>query len=200
MMKALMMSGCAAIFLAGCASYDSETTVGIEQSRDDIYRDSWLTGNEPGRYSQTVAGLRSRQRVWREPEQVEITRTQQAMALRRVALQRQEQTSAFEASALGGSSIPQPSGSVSTSFPVDEEGRTLAAPNQVIGTASTTGRLPAVAEGPRVNNTPVASPVAARPGYVISPYAPGSGYVDVSGIPSGSNVRDPYSGKIFRVP
>ncbi|HWL54364.1 MAG TPA: hypothetical protein VNQ90_18135 [Chthoniobacteraceae bacterium] len=201
MMKALMMTGCAAVLLAGCASYDSETTVGIEQSRDDIYRDSWLTGNEPGRYSQTVEGLRSRQRVWREPEQVEITRTQQAMALRKVALQRQEKTSSFESSVLGSGSIPQPSGSVSTSFPVDEEGRTLSTPNQqIIGTASTAGRLPAVAEGPRVNNTPIASPVAARPGYVISPYAPGSGYVDVTGIPAGSNVRDPYSGKIFRVP
>jgi len=199
-MKALIMTGCAAALLAGCASYDSETTVGIEKSRNDIYRDSWLTGNEPGRYSQTVEGLRSRQRVWREPEQVEITRTQQAMARRQIALRRQEQTSSFESSVLGGGSIAQPSGSVSTSFPVDEEGRTLSTPGQVIGTASTTGRLPAVAEGPRVNNTPVASPVSARPGYVISPYAPGSGYVDVTGIPAGSNVRDPYSGKIFRVP
>ncbi len=198
-MKTLIMTGCAAVLLVGCASYESETTVGIENTRDDIYKDSWLTGNEPGRYSQTVAGLRSRQLVRTEPEQVEISRTKQAMALRRVALARQEQTSAFESSVLGSGSIPQPSGSVSTSFPVDEEGRTLGGLEQMAA-ARTVGTLPAVAEGPRVNNALVATPVAAKPGYVISPFAPGSGYVDVRGVPSGSSVRDPFSGKIFRVP
>jgi hypothetical protein len=47
---------------------------------------------------------------------------------------------------------------------------------------------------------PVAKPVPGKPGYVFSPYDPNGGYVDVSGYPSGSKVKDPYSQKIFLVP
>ena len=36
-------------------------------------------------------------------------------------------------------------------------------------------------------------------GYVYSPFDPGK-YVDVSGYAPGSKVKDPYSGKIFKVP
>jgi len=47
---------------------------------------------------------------------------------------------------------------------------------------------------------PVAKPVPGKPGYVFSPYDPNGGYVDVTGYPSGSKVKDPYSQKIFLVP
>ena len=47
---------------------------------------------------------------------------------------------------------------------------------------------------------PVAKAVPGKPGYVFSPYDPNGGYVDVSGYPSGSKVKDPYSQKIFLVP
>ena len=47
---------------------------------------------------------------------------------------------------------------------------------------------------------PVAKPVPGKPGYVFSPYDPNGGYVDISGYPSGSKVKDPYSQKIFLVP
>jgi hypothetical protein len=47
---------------------------------------------------------------------------------------------------------------------------------------------------------PVAKPVPGKPGYVFSPYDANGGYVDVSGYPSGSKVKDPYSQKIFLVP
>jgi hypothetical protein len=47
---------------------------------------------------------------------------------------------------------------------------------------------------------PVAKPVPGKPGYVFSPYDSNGGYVDVSGYPSGSKVKDPYSQKIFLVP
>ena len=59
---------------------------------------------------------------------------------------------------------------------------------------------------PRTSSTtsaaqfPVAKPVPGKPGYVFSPYDPNGGYVDVSGYPSGSKVKDPYSQKIFLVP
>jgi hypothetical protein len=47
---------------------------------------------------------------------------------------------------------------------------------------------------------PVAKAVPGKPGYVFSPYDPNGGYVDVSGYPAGSKVKDPYSQKIFLVP
>jgi hypothetical protein len=42
---------------------------------------------------------------------------------------------------------------------------------------------------------PYAIPVPNKPGFVTSPYSPKSGYVDVRGFPSGTEVKDPYSGK-----
>ena len=47
---------------------------------------------------------------------------------------------------------------------------------------------------------PTAKVVPGKPGYVFSPFDPSGGYVDVNGYPSGSKVKDPYSGKIFLVP
>lgn len=47
---------------------------------------------------------------------------------------------------------------------------------------------------------PYGVPVAGRPGFVTSPYSSAGGYVDVRDFPPGTEVRDPYSGKIFRTP
>jgi hypothetical protein len=47
---------------------------------------------------------------------------------------------------------------------------------------------------------PTAKAVPGKPGYVFSPYDASGGYVDVNGYPSGSKVKDPYSGKVFLVP
>lgn len=47
---------------------------------------------------------------------------------------------------------------------------------------------------------PYGIPVPSKPGFVTSPYAPKSGYVDVRGFPSGTEVKDPYTGKVFLTP
>jgi hypothetical protein len=47
---------------------------------------------------------------------------------------------------------------------------------------------------------PYGIPVPGKPGFVTSPFAPKSGYVDVRGFPSGTEVKDPYTAKIFLTP
>ena len=60
------------------------------------------------------------------------------------------------------------------------------------------------ASAPPVKNSkrdiPYGIPVPGKPGFVTSPYSPKPGYVDVRGFPSGTEVKDPYSGKIFLTP
>lgn len=50
------------------------------------------------------------------------------------------------------------------------------------------------------HDIPYGTPVPGKPGFVTSPFAPKDRYVDVRGFPPGSEVKDPYSGKIFLVP
>ena len=47
---------------------------------------------------------------------------------------------------------------------------------------------------------PFGQPVVGKKGFVYSPYAPDKGQVDVDGIPAGTKVKCPYTGKVFRVP
>ena len=47
---------------------------------------------------------------------------------------------------------------------------------------------------------PYGIPVPGQKGMVTSPYLPEGNYIDVSGFAPGSAVKDPYTGKIFRVP
>lgn len=44
------------------------------------------------------------------------------------------------------------------------------------------------------------TPVPGKPGFVTSPFAPDKGYVDVTGFPPGTEVKDPYTGKTFLTP
>ena len=47
---------------------------------------------------------------------------------------------------------------------------------------------------------PYGVPVAGKPGFVTSPYAPDAGIVDVRDFATGQEARCPYTQKIFLVP
>ena len=47
---------------------------------------------------------------------------------------------------------------------------------------------------------PYGTPVPGKKGFVTSPFAPDSGYVDVRGFKPGTEVKDPYTGKTFLTP
>ncbi len=55
------------------------------------------------------------------------------------------------------------------------------------------------AQRPRTD-LPYGISVPNKPGFVISPYSPNAGYVDIRGFPSGTEVKDPYTGKVFITP
>ena len=55
------------------------------------------------------------------------------------------------------------------------------------------------AQRPR-KDLPYGVPVPNKPGFVISPYSPNTGYVDIRGFSSGTEVKDPYTGKVFITP
>jgi hypothetical protein len=47
---------------------------------------------------------------------------------------------------------------------------------------------------------PYGIPVPGKPGFVTSPFAPDAGVVDVRQFPSGTEVKDPYTGRMFLTP
>jgi beta-lactamase regulating signal transducer with metallopeptidase domain len=59
---------------------------------------------------------------------------------------------------------------------------------------------PVVTIRPASGNVAYGNPVPGKPGFVISPWAPDKGHVDVRGFPKDTEVKCPYTGQIFLVP
>lgn len=69
-------------------------------------------------------------------------------------------------------------------------------PPQEASAAPATTAVPTQAQK---GDHPYGIPVPGKPHVVESPFSPGK-YVDVEGFPPGTEVKDPYTGKIFLVP
>jgi len=212
-MKKIISSVCLVALLAGCAEEENVATVP---------RRPGFCDHPAYAYSRPVRGFP--RIVAEQPEQVEITKTQQFLAHRLSAARRRKQLDAMETQAYA-TGPARPSGQVSASTPPPPPVRlpppgpgpggpppggpapgaatpdVLTSPEPISPPAPPSVPAP-VAEPPNSssNSMPMGNPVSGKPGYVTSPFAPSAGYVDVNGLPSGSEARDPYTGKIFRVP
>ncbi len=61
-------------------------------------------------------------------------------------------------------------------------------------------QTPPPAPAPAPSELPFGVSIPGRPGFVNSPYAAKHQLVDVTGLPTGMEVKCPYTGKLFRVP
>lgn len=178
-MKPILFSLAAVVFMAGCAS-DCHVAELDSPEDDRIYRNITECGIIP-------------------PSPRLITKTETALAHRAAAYNRYQEISAFEAS-LYDSSESRASGRMA--------GPVLCQPNCPPNSTMmvpTTGMVPvpemlAPVQPPPIAECPIATPVLGKPGFVVSPFAPKAGYVDVTGLPPGSEVKDPFTGKTFRIP
>ena len=87
-----------------------------------------------------------------------------------------------------------------TPTPTPDPYATPTPPAEDVAKVSSPTPTPAQTSAPQSREMPYGTPVPGKPGFVTSPHSPYAGYVDVRGFPPGTEVKCPYSGKIFLVP
>ena len=141
-----------------------------------------------------------------------ITNTDRALAMRQAAIIRQREIVRFEKGILAASTpITQPSSTGTTIFGATEgagvfDNGCAPIPAAYAGTPAlpplrppTVCALPPVGESTR-DVAPLATLVPGKPGCVYSPSGQNAGYIDIKGLAPGSLAKDPYTGRVFRVP
>lgn len=125
----------------------------------------------------------------------------------RPANRRSDENSSVNRSPKKRGERPGSSGQQKGSMPAATEEPEALASVTPTATATSTPLPPVVRVASAVTDTkelkrdiPYAVPVPNKLGFVMSPYAPNQGYVDVRPFPSGTKVRDPYTGKVFLTP
>jgi len=104
---------------------------------------------------------------------------------------------------IGGAKImpsPTPAIGAPNASPTPSTEKVGSTPSPTPAAATPTPSPTPATASAETGNIPYGIPVPGKPGFVTSPFSPGAGYIDVRGFPPNSEAKDPYTGKIFRVP
>lgn len=133
--------------------------------------------NEPGPFEKF---WRSVKRAFTEPQQPRHKSTHRSSNKQKTATDNSSNTTSTTQTQ--GSNTPDASASG------------LGAPNQQ------NTRTASRATSKKGDDLPYGTPVPGKQGFVMSPFSPNSGYIDVRGFAPGTPVKDPYTGKVFLTP